>query len=208
MKDFLENRAQGALDVLHAAERGPQAGLCCNQCGEVTLEWYRCSDCWISPTLCRTCLLETHKHNPFHFVEQWDTRRKFWRREPLTRIGVTVELGHEGRRCPYASATPRTLTVVTENGIHSMKMLFCECRDTDTDVKKPEATQLLRLGLWPASWEYPESAFQIGTLKVFSLLANEAHVSAYDYVESLRKKTDFISPGKVQVRREGTVSIP
>lgn len=206
MRDFLEHRARGALDTVLATEGVPQAGLSCAQCDEGKPEWYRCSDCWMPPTLCRTCLLKTHKHNPFHFVQHWDPLRKFWRREPLSRMGVTVHLGHEGRRCPFASTTARTFTIVSENGIHTVKMLFCQCRDPATGARCPEATQLLRMGLWPASWESPESAFEIKTLKAFSLLANEGHVSAYDYFESLRKKTDFIRPGTVQVRVESAHS--
>ena len=58
----------------------------------------------------------------------------------------------------------------------------------------------MRMGLWPSIRENLESAFEIRMLKTFSVLANEAHVSAYDYIESLRKKTDFIFPGDVKVR--------
>ena len=198
MKDFVTNRAEIALEELHEHEKGPAQDRQCRQCKRTPDTWYRCCDCIVPPVLCKSCLIETHGHSPFHFVQEWQTTRRFWLRKPLTDLDVVMNLGHEGQGCYSNSTEPRLMRIVSEGGIHEIKMFFCHCRDK-TGAMVPDATQLLRVGFWPASWDTPQTAFTIQVLDTFSLLSNQAHLSAYDYFESLRRKTDFVRPAEANV---------
>lgn len=200
MKDFLEKRAPSALDGLLSCETGPKQDAGCASCGG-TFEGavaYRCYDCIMPPTLCKNCLLKSHSHTPFHFVRVWDPRRQFWERRPLTELGVILELGHEGHRCWQAN-TARPMTIISEEGVHTVQVRFCACRDPETNLLTPDSTQLLAHSFWPASWDQPMTACTVQVLKTFTRLASLAHVNAKDFFECLRHKTDSIAPQHVEV---------
>lgn len=202
MKAFLERWALPALQGLLGREKAPSDALHCRHCKErstSTSTRYRCFDCHLPPVLCKTCMIRSHAHNPFHFVEEWDTKRQFWRRQPLSGLGVVLELGHEGSRCVYAMGEGRPMRIVSEHGIHNMRVRFCGCPEPTTAAVTPEATQLLQHGFWPASWEKPMTVFTINLMKTFTLLGNQANVNAYDFYEVLRRKTDGIAPQETDV---------
>ena len=193
MRAFVERWAVPALRGLLGREQPPEDGMTCRGCREPTTispTRYRCCDCLNPPVLCKSCILRSHAHTPFHFVSEWDVRRRFWRRQPLASLGVVLDLGHDGERCTYASGTPRPMCIVSEHGVHELGVRFCGCLDKATRATTPDATQLLRHGLWPASWQQPRTAFTINVLKTFSLLSHQGNVNAYDYIEVLRRKTD------------------
>ncbi|GJE92976.1 hypothetical protein PsYK624_091350 [Phanerochaete sordida] len=202
MREFVEKHAKPALYAMLRREQGPWKGFVCRgkECtssGEQKSQAYRCFDCHMPPTLCRACLLASHTHTPFHFVQEWDRKRGFWRRKPLTELGVVLHLGHEGRRCEHRKRDPRPMCIVSEEGIHQLRVQLCECPDPTTSLPQPDSIQLLQHGFWPASWNEPHTAFTISLLKTFSLLANTAHVNSYDYFQVLRRKTDNVRPKDV-----------
>lgn len=150
--------------------------------------------------MCKDCLFSSHVNNPFHFVRIWDPARGFWERKPLTDLGIVLELGHCGHRCEFAAGAPRPMTIVTENGVHSVPVRFCGCLDPNTGEKMAtDTSQLVRNGFWPATWGQPRTAFSIRLMKTFSLFANHAHMNAYDYMGCLRRKTDGVAPDDVEV---------
>lgn len=206
MRAFLNRWAVPALLGLLGREQCPVDAMSCKACKEPTTTSptrYRCCDCHNAPVLCKACVLSSHAHNPFHFVAEWDIKRGFWKRQPLSNLGVVLDLGHDGDRCVYASGTPRPMCIVSEHGVHEIGVRFCGCLDKTTRSTTPDVTQLLQQGLWPASWEQPRTAFTIGVMKTFSLLSHQGNMNAYDYVEVLRRKTDgTITEGTVDRYRE------
>ena len=203
MRDFKENHAQGALDGLAAREAEGLDPRACATCAAPVAEddsLFRCFDCHTPPVNCRACLLKAHTHLPFHFVQQWDPKRRFWHRVPLTALGVVLYVGHEGHPCSYVRTDPRPMHVVSTHGVHNIKIGFCACPDPSTGSPRPDAVQLLASGFWPASWDRPQTVFTIQVLKDFTLLSNQAHVNAHDYYEVLRRKTDNVGSHKVTVR--------
>lgn len=202
MHEFLDNRAEAALEGLLEHEKGP-AKFICQECQSQLppgSSMYRCFDCYMPPTLCRYCLVKSHRHNPFHFIQEWETRRRFWLRKPLTALNsVTLELGHDGYQCHYSTTPPRPMCIVSEQGVHRVPVRFCACKDPVTDKSVPESTQLLRHGFWPASWDKPHTAFTIRLLKDFQLLANQTSTTHYDFYKVMRRKTDNIEPQEVEV---------
>ena len=203
MQDFLEKRAEAALENLLAHEKGP-ADLVCQECKSelpTGSSMYRCFDCYLPPTLCRECIVHTHRHNPFHFVQEWETQRRFWLRKPLTALdNLVFELGHGGHQCMYSTTPPRPMCIVSEHGIHNVRVRFCCCQNPSNDQATPESTQLLQHGFWPASWDKPHTAFTIRVLRDFNLLSTQANVTAYDFYKVMRRKTDNIAPHEVEVR--------
>lgn len=200
MKEFLNDYAQRALDDMLGREAGPSRA--CNECGGESGEvgQYRCFDCHLPPILCKPCLFKQHVHSPFHFVNEWDPKRRFWRRRPLTELGYILALGHEGQRCPRAHrANGRPMCIVSQHGVHKVPVLFCACLDSKTGEVALDSTQLLRDGFWPSTWGRPETAFTVNLLSDFDLLSNQANVNGYDFFQYLRKKTNHVKSHEVLV---------
>ena len=152
------------------------------------------------PILCCPCLLKLHTHLPFHFVQEWDTKRQFWRHLPLTDLGLAINLGYEGKACPFATTAPRPMCLISDYGVHNVLVSFYMCQDQATVLSSPEASQLLSARFWPSTWDRPHTAFTIHVLKDFSLLANQAHVNAHNFYQVLRHKTDSVATHEVMVR--------
>ena len=155
---------------------------------------FRCYECFCAPHLCSACMVTTHKSMPFHRIERWTEDRGFWEKTTLGHLGMRLLLGHGGLKCPIAITAPREMTIVHEHGIMSMELQFCECAGIDTRVCVPEALQLLRVGLFPGSWEKPRTAFTVQTLKSFHLLALQSQITANDFIRYLRRTTDNVCP--------------
>lgn len=128
--------------------------------------------------------------------------------KPLTAVaGLVLEFGHGGYSCSYSTTPPRPMCIISEHGVHDVAVRFCACRDRISDKPAPKATQLLRYGFWPASWDKPHTAFTIPLLKLFALLCHQANVSAYDFYKVMRCKTDNIEPHEVTVWNYNSLEI-
>ena len=53
---------------------------------------WRCRDCMSPPTLCRSCMRNSHLTNPFHRIECWIGT--FFRRVHLWEVGVYILVPH------------------------------------------------------------------------------------------------------------------
>ena len=62
-----------------------------------------------------------------------------------------------------------------------------------------EATQLLQMGLYPASWKRPRTAFTLHVLRSYHLLSLQSQISALDYFTYLKRTTDNVAPDSVPV---------
>lgn len=159
---------------------------------------YRCCECHQPPARCGECLMKDHLHLPLHRVEEW-TGTHFERRE-LAALGFVTHLGHSGAPCPEgpppAQSLPPTRMVVTHtNGTHEIRISWCHCLDSGD-----HASQLLRAGLFPATLQYPASAFTVALLKAYHIYSLTSKTSAMDYIRGLMCLRDNAFPEDAFVR--------
>ncbi len=194
---------------------------------DATKRRYRCVDCFRRPDLCYGCVQKYHQRNPFHRILCWDAELGFWDRRTMTDLGFILYPGHGGHKCSLNSREPRPLVVVHGNGVMTMLVSFCRCgqgaagkefgggrnpsagqpaqrETTPSRAEKPppghdEALQLLEIGMYPASWEQPKTAFTQDVLRAFILLSSQANTSAQDFYKFLKRRTDNNSPEEIPV---------
>lgn len=189
-----------ARDLLDAREAPPALDVCsvCRQSLSTKplarRHLYYCDDCCSPVRQCGECILECHRIHPFHHIHRWDATRRIWSRVALSTIGFEFCLEHAGARCPTAPSEARDFVVVHDHGIEPVSIVPCACLNPP-----PLTTQLMRAGLWPATWENPRTAITIRALKVFQSLSVTAHTTAHDFISHLQNLTDIIAPEEVQV---------
>ena len=176
------------------SERVPETCQC-EEC-EAEQVVYRCTECMHARVLCATCMVKKHSQQPFHVLEQFDGKKRYWTICGLADLGLEVNLGHGGSPCP-TGLRARPMTIVHERGIWETKIRFCNCctgrRRARDDV------QLLQAGLWPASWITPRTVFTMGLMRQFQLLSVHAHTNAYDFIHYLARRTNDTFPGECEV---------
>ena len=154
---------------------------------------YRCQDCFGSPVCCKTCLLETHISAPFHRVQHWNG--EFFQSTKLMDLGYLLHLGHGCHACPHSNSTSETVICAVDiTGVFHHKLRWCCCQGAE-----PSYAQLLRLGLYPASIERPQTAFTFSLLDYFHIDALECKTSASNFYNKLRRLTNSIFPHHVPV---------
>ncbi|KAG1844237.1 hypothetical protein F4604DRAFT_1937648 [Suillus subluteus] len=121
---------------------------------------------------------------PFHWISQWTGG--FFEDISLTKIGLEIHLGHQGKPCPEVTDDwydtddegdnfaegqwvplvndPQTTTVVDTSGLHSLMIRFCWC----ASALGPDM-QLFEIGLFPASFTSPKTVFTFAVLDNFLL---------------------------------------
>ena len=145
----------------------------------------QCYDCTNYQLSCRTCFVDSHIRNPFHWAEVWDFDRGFFVRHDISKLGHTIQLGHRGGPCSAPSG--QTLfTVVATNGVHTCHLAFCGC----SEGRPNKIKQLMQARLFPATTREPHAAFTISLLKEFQLHNLESKKAAYDYLAALRRLSD------------------
>ncbi|OSC98309.1 hypothetical protein PYCCODRAFT_1375432 [Trametes coccinea BRFM310] len=82
------------------------------------------------------------------------------------------------------------MTVVHEHGIHAAAIAFCHCPTATDSSFCPEPVQLIKFGLFPGSWQQPQTAYTINGLRDYHLLSLQSTITALDYVYYLRRSTD------------------
>ncbi|KAH9884219.1 hypothetical protein C8Q73DRAFT_644132 [Cubamyces lactineus] len=162
----------------------------------------RCYDCLGRPHYCETCLLRTHRRTPFHRIWQWSTEDGFWHKTTTGALGMKLWGGHNGAPCPNITRDPRMMVFVHEHGVSSMACSFCECAEMagGEQLVTSEPLQLVEMGLYPASWKQPRTAYTITLLESYHLLSLQTHCSAEDFYTYLRRKTDNVAPKTVPDR--------
>ncbi|KAG2347667.1 hypothetical protein BDR05DRAFT_865926, partial [Suillus weaverae] len=59
---------------------------------------YRCHSCMGEPLFCTHCCMTVHSSMPFHRISQWTGG--FFEDTSLTKIGLEIHIGHQGKPCP------------------------------------------------------------------------------------------------------------
>ncbi|KAG1885419.1 hypothetical protein F4604DRAFT_1918114 [Suillus subluteus] len=152
---------------------------------------------------------------PFHRISQWTGG--FFEDTSLTKIGLEIHLGHQGKPCPEVTDDwyntddegdnfaegqwvplvndPRTTMVVDTSGVHSLMIRFCRC----ASALGPDM-QLFEIGLFPASFTSPKTAFTSAVLDDFLLDNLECGTLAMNYYSKLRRITSSVFPHLVPDR--------
>ncbi|KAJ7136196.1 hypothetical protein C8R46DRAFT_1322335 [Mycena filopes] len=144
-----------------------------------------CYDCTGYRIACKSCFLDSHLRNPFHWAEVWDPMRGFFIRHDISKLGHVIQLGHNGAACP-SPCGESGFTIVDDNGVHSTRLSFCGCHELPPNKVK----QLMQSQLFPATTRGPETAFTFNMLKRFQLHNLESKKAAYDYLGAIRRLTD------------------
>ncbi|KAG1851391.1 hypothetical protein F4604DRAFT_1686888 [Suillus subluteus] len=80
-------------------------------------------------------------------------------------------------------------TIVDKSGVHTHMIKYCTCADApSTDV------QLFQMGMFPASFSQPKTAFTFEVLDNFLLDNLECGTSAMNYYSKLRRMTTSVFP--------------
>jgi hypothetical protein len=209
IQDWLCYRQQYVEELIR--HDGRAGHFSCAGCGEDDGR-FKCQDCFGSWLFCKSCLLDRHVQLPFHRIQvgvlsirisssltvfQFWTG-KFFQDSSLQKLGLRIQLGHDGEDCPCPGHVQTDFVVVDTTGVHYTNLQFCEC------FSQPGAshhrTQLLRSRLLPSSVNSPRSAFSFDVLDSFHLLTLQGKTSAYDYYLSIAHKTDNTGVHDVKVR--------
>ncbi|KAF8065986.1 hypothetical protein FPV67DRAFT_1692449 [Lyophyllum atratum] len=126
---------------------------------------YRCFECVDTRFFCSKCIVEEHRTRPLHHVK----------------------VGHPaGERCinPLAAAEDGFVVVHT-NGIHTIGLNYCNC------LNHPARNiQLLRSRFYPATTIFPKTAATFEVLETFQLLSFMSKASAFEFYQTLVRRTD------------------
>ncbi|EJD33003.1 hypothetical protein AURDEDRAFT_77292 [Auricularia subglabra TFB-10046 SS5] len=157
---------------------------------------YKCFECFQAPPLCKPCILDAHKHAPFHDVHEWTG--SYLRKVSLSSVGLVICLGHDEEKCPSAGDARMKMTIVHGGGIREMEIVQCTCGDSQ--AKGSLALRLWRSGLFPATFIRPGTVISAGALSDFHLLTQTAKVNATAFCTFLRRKTDYWAQDTVKNR--------
>ncbi|KAJ6503646.1 hypothetical protein C8R45DRAFT_923990 [Mycena sanguinolenta] len=83
----------------------------------------QCYDCINYQLCCRTCFVESHIQNSFHWAEVWDFDRGFFVRHDISKLGHTIQLGHRGGPCTTTREphTAFTISLLKEFQLHNLE---------------------------------------------------------------------------------------
>ncbi|KAH9059472.1 hypothetical protein EDB83DRAFT_2224486 [Lactarius deliciosus] len=220
MEQWIQLRSK-YLHMLLEMESHPSSSKCslCYGHGDI-----KCPNCVGTPLFCKSCCVKAHRHSPFHRPLLWTATH--YTPVSLHSLGYVLFFGHAGEPCPQTlpiSTAPiildtlfdhpdipldpvdmfpdqtqsepsgnQMLTIVDRSGIFEMEAVFCVCSETDNQDE-----QLLRSGLFPATFK------QIRTLFTFSVLDDflndniECKTTAQQYYSKLQSLTSRMFPSLV-----------
>ena len=119
--------------------------------------------------------------------------------ENLLRLGEgfrhSHQIPHPRQNTFYHFGAPRLMVLVDTSGVHQLPVVFCTCKGAP-----PPHLQLLRMGLYPATTERPQTAFTFRVLDDFLLTNKTCKLSCMTYFAKLRRVTNNACPYLVPVR--------
>src|ERR1700677_1829975 len=77
-------------------KEGKPASDKCSVCHDHAI--IKCPDCFGSPSYCRDCVLDAHRHSPFHRPLLWTATH--YMHVSLQSLGFSLCLGHGSVPCP------------------------------------------------------------------------------------------------------------
>ncbi|KAJ7060638.1 hypothetical protein C8F01DRAFT_1369612 [Mycena amicta] len=152
----------------------------------------RCLDCLQAPIVCRQCFLRQHRRAPTHWASVYNADEKFFEKTDISQVrgDSAVYLGHGGEFCEHALKRQH-FTLVDTNGIHPTVISFCGCSST------PAWKQLLRAGIFPATFDSPQTGFTLRVLEGWREYRHQGHLSMWDFVHILQRLSEAWFPDTV-----------
>jgi CxC2 like cysteine cluster associated with KDZ transposases len=171
--------------------------LSCVDCGSEDAS-YRCLNCYGQHWWCKACLIKSHLRNPFHRPQCW--KDGSFENVHLSDLGYVLVLGHsssEGDHCPKEDDLfgDRRMNIIHVNGVFDLCVRFCRCPGAE-----PDHLQLFTHGLFPSTFDRPETAFTLELLDYYSIDSMECKTSAMSFFQKLRRVTNNSFPDEVPVR--------
>jgi hypothetical protein len=80
------------LEALLSREAVPNGTGICEHCDNNVCAVWRCKDCVLGTTMCRACMRNAHRENPFHRIEQWNGT--YFRPAELWEVGTYLLVRH------------------------------------------------------------------------------------------------------------------
>lgn len=102
-------------------------------------------------------------------------------------MGLVFQLGHKGARCRHPDPTPRWMTIIHVNGIHTVAYRYCACGVSD---REHHWQQAMRSGWYPATTHIPQTCASMECLNFYRRLKVIATVNVRDYITTLEDMTD------------------
>jgi CxC2 like cysteine cluster associated with KDZ transposases len=171
----------------------PPTDRTCTLCGEGAAQ-FRCLDCYGPHWWCKACLIEYHRHHPFHRPQQW--KEGSFESISLFDLGYVFVFGHSGSGigCPEDDNLfgDRRMTLIHVNGVFEHSVRFCRCQGAI-----PEHEQLFLHRLFSSSFTRPETAFTFDVLHYYGIDAMECKTSAQSFFQKLRRVTNNAFPDEL-----------
>jgi hypothetical protein len=193
MREWLLYRDEFQHEILSLEGHGGQST--CGSCGNLDGGEYRCLDCYSSALLCQSCCIKDHARHPFHSIRQWNG--KYFKSTSLKDLGFVLHLGHGGLPCPAnegVGVDVADFIVVDVDRVHNHQVAWCKCANGSERWK-----QLLQVKLYPASVNFPRTAFTFRLLDYYSIDTLECNATASAFMTKLRRLTNLHHPETVPV---------
>ena len=104
----------------------------------------------------------------------------------LQGLGLCIQLGHSGGKCPCPECGPKIFTVFGLAGAQDVNIDYCGCED----IPLSKTVQILRQGWFPATFDRPQTAFTFECLGFFHELTLQGKTNLYDFYHTLLRVTD------------------
>ena len=105
----------------------------------------------------------------------------------LKDLGLTIQLGHDGAKCPMSVTGPSNFTVIHINSIHNVRVAFCGCSNSFGILRWH---QLMCIGWFPSTTSYPETCTTFQALWQCHLLMLHSKLSTFQFYGTLSHLTD------------------
>ncbi|KAJ6452203.1 hypothetical protein C8R45DRAFT_1057032 [Mycena sanguinolenta] len=194
IKTWIPERDNYLDGLLQLKGRGAWWSNGCAVCKHPNPAW-RCEDCFGNRLLCGACVVEKHRDEPLHFLQEWQDGY-FQSRTIKDDLQLKYQIGHPfGEDCEghYFGRT-RSMVVLDNNGIHAVDVDFCCCPGAPSEV-----AQLLNIGWYPATHISPSTAATVSLLRRFHKLNLQARLPAYDFYNALALLTNGAGSRKLPV---------
>jgi len=123
-------------------------------------------------------------HMMTHFHQRWNGQ--FFDQDSLQNLGLSYQVGHADRACPFPLAGPKHFVVFDITGPHLVTFNYCNCGQQPLS----SWTQLLCERWFPATLSRPQTVFTFDCLEQFHELTLQGKTNLYDYYHTLLRRAD------------------
>jgi hypothetical protein len=126
-----------------------------------------------------------YDHKSLNTAQIWNG--SFFAPYLLQRAGLVVQLGYDGKLCPFPEEKDILLTVIDVSGIHCICYQLCRCLQIGS---ADPIVQLMHAKWWPASMVHPQVVTTFSTLELYHSMLIQGKVNAYNFYNRLVRITD------------------